>query len=116
VITVYGIKQCDTCRKALKWLAENNVPHQFHDLRVQGLDEKLLKSWLTSEFADVLINRRSTTWRTLTSAQKESKGAQLVSLLLENPTLIKRPVFSTNEVIAVGFTSAVQEELLGEGA
>ena len=93
MITVYGIKQCDTCRKALKWLDANDIDHQFHDFRVDFLDRGLVEQWLDSPLADSLVNRRSTTWRGLTGAQKAASGDQLVDLLLENPTLIKRPVF-----------------------
>jgi arsenate reductase len=100
---IYGIKQCDTCRKALKWLEENNIFHQFHDFRVDGLDKVLLSLMLDSEFADVLLNRRSTTWRNLSADQKASEGEALIQLLLDNPTLIKRPVFVDGKVLAVGF-------------
>ena len=101
---VYGIKQCDTCRKALKWLEEKNIPHDFHDFRVDGLDKDLLSLMLGSGFADVLVNRRSTTWRNLSPEQKATEGEGLVRLLLENPTLIKRPVFVDGKVLAVGFS------------
>ena len=71
MITVYGIKQCDTCHKALKWLRDHDIDHRFHDLRVEGIDTGLVRGWLESEFAGQLMNRRSTTWRSLTQAQKE---------------------------------------------
>jgi len=106
MITVYGIKQCDTCHKALKWLSEKGIEHEFHDVREQGLDKDLVSQWLDSEYGDVLMNRRSTTWRTLTQSQKESQGAELVKLLLDYPTLIKRPVFVDGRVLAVGFSPA----------
>ena len=103
MLTVYGIKQCDTCRKALKWLAAEGREHQFHDFRVDGLEAGLVESWLQSPFADKLVNRRSTTWRQLSDEQRQSEGNELRDLLLEHPTLIKRPVFVTGEVVAVGF-------------
>ena len=106
MITVYGIKQCDTCHKALKWLSEHGIEHQFHDVRVQGLDQHLVSQWLDSDYGDVLMNRRSTTWRTLSQPQKESQGSELVQLLVDNPTLIKRPVFVDGRVLAVGFSPA----------
>ena len=65
MLTVYGIKQCDTCRKALKWLTGQGIDHQFHDFRSDGLQADLVKNWLDSPFADKLVNRRSTTWRQL---------------------------------------------------
>lgn len=103
MLTVYGIKQCDTCRKALKWLSAEGIEHQFHDFRVDGLGETLLRSWLDSPFADKLINRRSTTWRQLDDQQQEMQGDAQVRLLLEQPTLIKRPVFVDADIIAIGF-------------
>lgn len=103
MITVYGIKQCDTCRKALKWLEAQGIEHQFHDLRIDGLDKKLLQAWLASPFAEQLVNRRSTTWRQLSDLQREMQGGEQLQLLLENPTLIKRPVFVRGGIVAIGF-------------
>ena len=106
MLTVYGIKQCDTCRKALKWLAAEGIGHQFHDFRSDGLHVDLLRGWLESSFADKLVNRRSTTWRQLTGRQRSSEGDALLELLIKHPTLIKRPVFVADEIIAVGFNPA----------
>lgn len=103
MLTVYGIKQCDTCRKALKWLAGQGIDHHFHDFRLDGLSAQRLSDWLDSPFSDVLVNRRSTTWRQLSDEQRQMKGEDLLALLLEHTTLIKRPVFVTDEIIAVGF-------------
>jgi len=103
MLTVYGIKQCDTCRKALAWLSQQGIEHHFHDFRVDGLQAGVLQEWLASDFAGQLVNRRSTTWRQLDDAQRESQGKALLELLLQHPTLIKRPVFVTDQVIAVGF-------------
>ena len=103
MLTVYGIKQCDTCRKALKWLDGQGIDHRFHDFRVEGLPEDLLQTWLTSPSADKLVNRRSTTWRQLSDEQRELEGEALLGLLLEHPTLIKRPVFVIDDIVAIGF-------------
>ncbi len=103
MLTVYGIKQCDTCRKALKWLTAEGTAHQFHDFRVDGLSAELLRGWLDSPYADKLVNRRSTTWRQLTDTQRQAEGEALLSLLVEHPTLIKRPVFVADDIVAVGF-------------
>lgn len=103
MLTLYGIKQCDTCRKALKWLADNGVQHRFHDLRVDGLEADRVQGWMDSPLADQLVNRRSTTWRGLTEVEKASEGKALVDLLVANPTLVKRPVFETHQVVAIGF-------------
>jgi len=111
MLTVYGIKQCDTVRKALKWLEQNGVDYQFHDFRTDGLQAGLLQSWLESDFADRLVNRRSTTWRQLTEEQRGFRGEALQKLLLQFPTLIKRPVFVTDRIIAVGFNPKELEGL-----
>jgi arsenate reductase len=103
MLTVYGIKQCDTCRKALKFLIGQGTDHRFHDLRTDGLEADLLQSWLDSPYADKLVNRRSTTWRQLTDEQRQLEGDDLRDLLLQFPTLIKRPVFVDQGVIAIGF-------------
>jgi Spx/MgsR family transcriptional regulator len=103
MLTVYGIKQCDTCRKALAWLSQQGIEHRFHDFRTDGLQVSLLREWLDSDFSGQLVNRRSTTWRQLDDTQRQSQGAALLDLLIQHPTLIKRPVFVTDRVIAVGF-------------
>ena len=111
MLTVYGIKQCDTCRKSLKWLSAQGIEHRFHDFRVDGLQAELLQGWLDSPFADKLINRRSTSWRQLTDVQRELQGEAQIQLLSEFPTLIKRPVFVTDEIVAVGFNPKELEGL-----
>ncbi|MBT8075039.1 MAG: arsenate reductase [Gammaproteobacteria bacterium] len=111
MLTVYGIKQCDTCRKALKWLEAQGIDHRFHDFRVDGLSADLLQNWLGSPYAGKVVNRRSMTWRQLSDEQRQLEGAELVELLLERPTLIKRPVFTRDEIVAIGFKPAELAEL-----
>ena len=103
MLTVYGIKQCDTVRKALKWLDQHGIEHRFHDFRSDGLQPELLQAWLDSDFSEKLVNRRSTTWRKLSETQRRSEGETLLKLLLQFPTLIKRPVFVKEQIVAVGF-------------
>jgi len=111
MLTVYGIKQCDTCRKALKWLVGQGTDHRFHDFRIDGLQADVLRPWLESPFADKLVNRRSTTWRQLSDEQRKFEGDALLELLLEYPTLIKRPVFVADDIVAVGFNPKELAEL-----
>ncbi len=114
MLTVYGIKQCDTCRKALKLLEGRAIEHRFHDLRVDGLERGWIQGWLDSDFAEVLVNRRSATWRQLDEHQRAAEGVALVDLLLEHPTLIKRPVFvRSGAVLAVGFDGRTQAKVVG---
>jgi len=103
MLTVYGIKQCDTCRKALKWLTGQGIAHNFHDFRSDGLQAAMLRAWLASSFGGKLVNRRSTTWRQLSDEQRDFEGEALLELLLQYPTLIKRPVFVTGDIVAIGF-------------
>ena len=111
MLTVYGIKQCDTVRKALKWLDQNGFEHRFHDFRSDGLQAELLQNWLDSGFSDKLVNRRSTTWRQLSETQRQSEGEMLLNLLMQFPTLIKRPVFVTDQIVAIGFNPKELESM-----
>ncbi len=110
---VFGIKQCDTVRKARVWLDKRKIEYKFHDLRTDGFNQQMLSQWLTITDLNVLLNRRSTTWRQLPALAKESTDIHhLGALLVEHPTLVKRPVFfKDNKVIAVGFTAVTQEKL-----
>ena len=101
---LYGIKNCDTVKKARRWLEENGVDYQFHDFREDGLDKKLLSSWVETLGWEVIVNKRSTTWRNLTDKDKAlSTNTQAIKLLLANPTLIKRPITQSNKLLLVGF-------------
>lgn len=105
MITIFGIPNCDTIKKARKWLDGNDISYQFHDLRDDGLSAKLIEHWFEIVGWEILINKRSTTWRQLKDEQKEGLDeSRALSLLLENPTLIKRPVFDNGLTILVGFS------------
>ena len=112
MVIIYGIKSCDTCRKALKWLKAEGIEHQFHDLRKDGLDPTSLSRWVTEVGWEKLLNRRGATWRSLSDAERygidETKAE---ALMLENPTLIKRPVFEVGNKIVVGYSAAEQQAL-----
>jgi arsenate reductase len=108
---LYGIRNCDSCRRALRWLKANGVPHAFHDIREEPLNAGQLGSWLDSAYGEQLVNRRSTTWRQLTDAQRESAQQSPGRLLMAHPTLLKRPVISDGTaILAVGFDPASLEE------
>ena len=112
-LTVYGIKNCDTCRRAQAWLDARKVSFTFHDFRTDGLTESMVHDWMASEQASGLINRRSTTWRKLTEAEKQASESNPVPLLLAHPTLIKRPVFTRgHSVLAIGFSPDQLENCL----
>lgn len=104
IIKVFGLRNCDTCRQALKWLEARQVPHRFHDLRERTPDAGLVELWCASPFAHKLVNRRSTTWRSLNGQQRAAALGNPAPALLEHPTLIKRPLFMCGrEVLGVGF-------------
>ena len=113
MITVYGLKNCDTCRAARKWLNENSIEHTFHDVRGDGLDEKTVTGWEKSLGWETLLNRRGTTWRKLDDADKEiSDAAAAVALMVAHPALIKRPVFDLNGEFFIGFKQEQQDAIL----
>ena len=112
MITVYGIKNCDTCRKALKWLAAEGLAHRFHDFRADGLAEADLRGWVAELGWERLLNRRGTTWRKLPEAERaDVTEADAIRLMLSQPTLIKRPVFDTGSARHVGFTDTERAAL-----
>ena len=112
MVTVYGIKNCDTCRKALKWLKAEGIEHQFHDFRKDGLDPTSLSRWVSEVGWEKLLNRRGATWRGLSDEKRcgidETKAE---ALMLENPMLVKRPVFEAGNKIVVGYSAAEQQAL-----
>ncbi|WP_108880361.1 Spx/MgsR family RNA polymerase-binding regulatory protein [Anderseniella sp. Alg231-50] len=112
MIDVYGLNNCDTCRKARKWLAAEAIEHEFHDIRKADLDEKVIAGWAGKAGWETLLNRRGTTWRGLPEADKESVDeTSAVRLMTAHPALIKRPVFVVGSDVLVGFTADVQTAL-----
>ena len=104
MLTLYGIKNCDTVKKARRWLEDHGVEYQFHDFRQDGLDKSQLKGWVEQLGWEAVVNKRSTTWRNLSDKDKEIKtNSQAVKLLAANPTLIKRPVLEKNKNLLIGF-------------
>ena len=112
---LFGIKNCDTVKKARRWLADNNLEFQFHDFRQDGLDRETIEQWLQSVDWEILLNKRGTTWRKLDDPRKEQLDHTVaVDLMLENPTLIKRPVLVTEQACMVGFKEADYTTLFGK--
>ena len=102
--TLYGIKNCDTVRKARKWLEAADVPFTFHDFRSEGLNEVTLRGWAEKVGWEILLNRRGTTWRKLPESERENVDAEkAIQLMLANTTLIRRPVLVTGNTVQVGF-------------
>ena len=104
MITLYGIKNCDTVKKARQWLADNNLEYHFHDFRVDGISASSVTQWLTEMGWDTLVNKRSTTWKQLDAAVREDMNNDSAQVaILAQPTLIKRPLLDTGEACHVGF-------------
>ena len=111
-MTLYGIKNCDTVKKARRWLDDHGLEYQFHDFRQDGLDKKQLTGWVETLGWEAVVNKRSTTWRNLSDKEKEiSSNTQAVKLLAENPTLIKRPVCEKNKTLLIGFKETEYQKL-----
>ena len=113
MITVYGLKNCDTCRKARKWLDAEGLAYRFHDVRADGLEQTDVDQWSAAVGWEVLLNRRGTTWRNLPdSVTKNVSDAKARALMVEHPALIKRPVFLVGDEVIVGFKADQQAALL----
>ena len=113
MITLYGIPNCDTMKKARKWLAEHDVDYVFHDYKKLGIDESLLRDWISRVGWEVLLNRRGMMWRKLSQQQRDNIDEQsAVSIMLSTPSIIKRPVLVQDDLILVGFDEARYRELI----
>ncbi len=111
MITVYGIKNCDTVKKACNWLTKNNIEYQFHDFRKDGLTQSKVKQWASSVDWEILLNRRGMTWRKLSDQAKDGiNKSNALKLMVEQPTLIKRPVIEHNKDVMVGFSVDTYKE------
>lgn len=112
MVTLYGIKNCDTVKKARKWLEKEGVEYRFHDFREDGLTTQQLKKWLAELGWETLVNKRSTTWKTLGESTKSILNDDtVVEVIMESPTLIKRPLLDNGQTRTVGFKAAEYEEL-----
>ncbi len=108
-LTVYGLKNCDTCRKALKHLNEAAIDHRFVDIRTGGVTRDQISQWAAAAGWEILLNRRGTTWRGLADGQKADVDAdKAISLMAEHPALIKRPVIVKESDVLVGFSDEVR--------
>lgn len=107
MITLYGIPNCDTVKKARTWLETNQIEHTFHDFRKDGLTAETVASWIEQKSWEVIINKRSTSWRALPDDAKANMDANLaIQEAVKQPTLIKRPVLEGAGDLLVGFKEA----------
>ncbi len=115
-VYMYGIPNCDTIKKARKWLAEHDIDYVFHDYKKEGVDAACLQAWCGQVGWEVLLNKRGTTWRKLPDADKnELNEAKAQALLVEHASMIKRPVLvcdkDDGKHVEVGFSPASYETL-----
>ncbi|GHE90266.1 ArsC family reductase [Thalassotalea profundi] len=109
---IYGIKNCDTVKKTLKWLDNNNINYEFHDFRVNGINTTLINKFTQLIDWELLLNKRSTTFRALDESIKKNLDENTFkNIVLEQPTLIKRPVLLINNTLHVGFKEQQYQEL-----
>ena len=109
--TLFGIPNCDTMKKARRWLEANGVLYSFHDYKKAGVPEDELKLWVKTIGWEVLLNRRGTTWRKLDDAIKENiDEASAINVMMENPSAIKRPVLEIDDQLLVGFSEDTYKE------
>ena len=111
-ITLYGIRNCDTMRKARQWLDAHGVDYQFHDYRKDGLDEEQLRAWVDELGWEALLNKRGLTWRKLPPEVREAIDEEsAIQIMRENPAIIKRPLLDLGDRRVVGFDEARYAEL-----
>ncbi len=109
---LYGISNCDTVKKARTWLAEHGQDIPFHDFKKAGIDRALIARWLRQVGWQDLINRRGTTWRRLSDTDQASitSEASAINLMLEKPSVIKRPILEMEHCLLVGFDEQTYSE------
>jgi arsenate reductase len=102
--TIYGIKNCDTMKKARAWLEAHDVPYEFRDYKIAGVGRSTLEAWAQTVGWEVLLNRAGTTFRKLPDAVRENiDERKALALMLEQPSMIKRPVLERGRTLLVGF-------------
>jgi len=113
MIKIHGLKNCDTCRKAVKELTAADLDHHFIDFRQDGLAKNDLEGWIKAVGWEVLLNTRGTTWRGLAETDKADIDAvKAAALMLAHPALIKRPVFEIGQKVVIGYKEE-QKKALG---
>lgn len=113
-VTVYGIANCDTIKKAKSWLDKEGIEYGFHDYRKQGLDINQLSQWVDKLGWEPLLNKRGTTWRKLADDVKDNiDRASAIGIMLENPAIIKRPLLIRGNEMMLGFSDSQYRAFFG---
>lgn len=111
---LYAIPNCDTVKKARLWLDQHQVAYQFHDYKKQGIDRATLTHWLTQRPWEDLVNRAGTTWKKLPDAEKPTDADGAIALMLDKPSVIRRPLIEADgRIVALGFKPDAYESVFG---
>jgi arsenate reductase (glutaredoxin) len=104
-VIIYGIPNCDTTKKAMAWLSKNNIAFTFHDYKQQGIAKQKLEDWCNKSGWENIFNKRSTTWRELSKAEQDkiSNQAAAIKTMIDNKSIIKRPVIENGGNLLIGF-------------
>ncbi|THK37346.1 ArsC family reductase [Ensifer sp. MPMI2T] len=113
-VTIYGIKNCDTMKKARSWLEGRGVAYRFHDYKVEGIDQAHLQRWCDEFGWETVLNRSGTTFRNLPEEDKQDMTAEkAIALMLKQPSMIKRPVLDADGKLMIGFKPELYEAPFG---
>jgi arsenate reductase len=113
-VTIYGIKNCDTMQKAFAWLGKHGVAYEFHDYKKMGVTKAALAKWCKAAGWETVLNRAGTTFRKLPEADRQNlTETKAIALMVENPSMIKRPVLETGPKIEIGFKPERYAALFG---
>ncbi len=114
MVTLYGIRNCDTMKKARAWLDGHGVAYAFRDYKIQGIDEELLRTWIAELGWERLLNRRGMMWRRLPEAvRRDMDEERAIRTMLEAPSIIRRPLLDTGRARHIGFSAELYEEIFG---
>jgi len=108
---IYGIKNCDTMKKSITWLTTHNIDFEIHDYKELGISEDKIKEWLTQKPWELLINRAGTTWKKLSETEKATDEISVIKLMIEKPSIIKRPIIENDKIVAIGFFSDTYDKI-----
>ncbi|MBB4183630.1 ArsC family reductase [Sinorhizobium terangae] len=113
-VTIYGIKNCDTMKKARSWLEDHGVAYRFHDYKQEGIDRAHLQRWCDEFGWETVLNRSGTTFRNLPEEDKQDMTAEkAIALMLKQPSMIKRPVLDADGKLMIGFKPELYEARFG---
>ncbi len=114
MITLYGIPNCGSVKKARDWLESQGIAYEFHDFKKAGIDKDTIAQWMKQVSWEVLVNKKGTTWRGLPDTTKASvtTASSATQLMMANPSVIKRPVLCKGKTVLVGFDADTYEEHL----